>query len=721
MAESVTKYETQRERWVKYGANVGLSVVVAGLLVALIVFLAQKKDHRFDTTAEGNYSLKPQTINIINNLKSPITIVSLYSKQSNREDHDVYSQAVEDLLNEYKREGKKIDVQFIDPLSQPAKEDALITEVTSKYGGEVKAYKDFLDDYSKQYKQIRDATAAESKSIEAVPMDQVNSSDQDLARTLLSIINTAEGFPPFLDDKEDSIERRLKQKPPDYKGAVDSVQSAMEGLSQQLDAIDQLIAKSKDNPATPAPVKKYLEECGPRFAAIKKQSDAIDDKAKKLGDLKLDTLRTSLREKDSILVMGENDLRVLNFDQVWRTEDTLRQYARGGKVKPTFAGEQLITTAIYGLTQPTRQKVVIVRPGGAPLCDPGIPGFTPGGPLSQAADRLRQYNFDVMEKDLSGQYAMQAQMQGQQAGPEPTDAEMKDAIWVVIAAPFNNRSQMGETPPTLGPKLEQHLNEGGSAFVLPFPQDDSATSVLAAVGIDLRTDAVAVHDTPPPAANSTGDPADDLQHYPFVFNIRNYGDSPITLPLRSLDSLLVPLLPVKTHAVKGYDVENLLPIPDAPNAPRSWGETDLADLQKNDPPTFDPKTDIAGPLFAGATSEKIGDGKAGDSKAGDGRVVVIASPYFIFNTTLNEVDPDLARKGMFVPRFPGNLELFANSIFWLAHQESMIAISPSAMQVSRIADMSDATLNSWRVGLLLLGLPGLVIVAGCLVFVARRD
>ena len=610
-------------------------------------------------------------------------------------------------------------MQFIDPLTQPAKEDALINDVSNKYGGEVKAYKGFLDDYARQYKTIKDETSAESKGVGDLPFDKVQ--DQDLARAMLLIIDTVQGFPQFLDNKQDSIDRRLKQKPPDYKGAVDSVQSAMEELSQRLGAIDDEITKDKDNAATPDAVKGYLTSALPRFIAIKKQADDIDASAKKLGDLKLDTLRTSLKEKDSILVMGDNDLRVLPFDQVWRTEDTMRQYAHGGKVKPTFAGEQLITTAIHGLTQPTRTKIVFVRPGGAPLCDPGIPGFQAGGPLSEAADRLRQYNFEVTEKDLSGQYAMQAQMQGQQAGPEPTDAEMKDAIWVVIAAPFNNRSQTGEPPPppALAPRLTQHLAEGGSAFVLPFPQDDSATSALAAVGIDLRTDAVAVHDTPPPSGSASDDPADNLQRYPFVFDIRKYGDSPITAPLRSLDSLLVPLLPVKTHAVKGYAVNTLLPIPDAPSSPRSWGETDLASLQKNDPPTFDAKTDIAGPLFAGATSERLDDKGGGDK--GGGRVVAIASPYFIFNTTLNEPDPDLARKGMFVSRFPGNTELFCNSIFWLSHQESMISISPSAMQVSRIADMSDATLNLWRVGVLLIGLPGAVIVAGCLVFFARRD
>jgi hypothetical protein len=460
-------------------------------------------------------------------------------------------------------------------------------------------------------------------------------------------------------------------------------------------------------------VKGYLTDSGPRFDEIKKLAADLEDQAKKLGELKLDTLRQSLKEKDSILVMGTDDMRVLPFDQVWKNdEETIRQYARDGKIRPVFAGEQLITTAIYGLNQSKRIKIAFVRPSGPPLTDPGMPPFQAAGPLSQAADRLREYNFDVVEKDLSGQYAQQAEEQGQSAPPEPSDAELQDAIWVVIAAPSQNQNgPMGPIPSAVGPKLLEHLSGGGSAFILPFPQEDSPVNPLKDWGIDLRVDAVAVHETTPQPEGASDDPAQELQRYPFVFNIRNYGDSPITKPLRSLDSLLVPLLPVTTHEVKGITITPLLPIPGAPNAPACWGETDLTSLQQNKTPVFNPANDIAPPLFAGATAEK----------ATGQRVVVIASPYFIFNQTLSEVDPDLARKRIFVPRFPGNMELFTNSMFWLAHQDSMISISPAAMQVQRIADMSDATLNTWRVGVLLVGLPGLVILAGFMMYVARRD
>ena len=43
------------------------------------------------------------------------------------------------------------------------------------------------------------------------------------------------------------------------------------------------------------------------------------------------------------------------------------------------------------------------------------------------------------------------------------------------------------------------------------------------------------------------------------------------------------------------------------------------------------------------------------------------------------------------------------------------------MEVPRIAPMSASALNGWRIGLLLIGLPGLVIACGMMVFFARRD
>jgi hypothetical protein len=124
---------------------------------------------------------------------------------------------------------------------------------------------------------------------------------------------------------------------------------------------------------------------------------------------------------------------------------------------------------------------------------------------------------------------------------------------------------------------------------------------------------------------------------------------------------------------------------------------------------FNPeKGDAPGPLFAGAAAEK-------DS---GGRVVVIGSIGMPSTGAITFQDPDGRQRGV---SFPGNSELFMNSIYWLSHQETMIAISPAAMDVSRLGEMSSAAQKFWRIGVLLLGLPAAAIVAGAMVWTARRD
>jgi len=190
--------------------------------------------------------------------------------------------------------------------------------------------------------------------------------------------------------------------------------------------------------------------------------------------------------------------------------------------------------------------------------------------------------------------------------------------------------------------------------------------------------------------------------------LNRYGDHMLAKPVNSLDTVMVQLCPVSTTTKQGYTASNLIPIP---ADPKSWGETNADSAANPADLSFDSKTDIAGPLFGGATVEK--------DKGG--RVVAIGSIQFAINDLLSYPDRELLERGYYTPRFPGSAELFLNSVFWLAHMEPMIAISPAAMDVSRIQPMSDGAQAFWRTGVLLIGLPLLVIVAGGLMYVRRRD
>ena len=103
------------------------------------------------------------------------------------------------------------------------------------------------------------------------------------------------------------------------------------------------------------------------------------------------------------------------------------------------------------------------------------------------------------------------------------------------------------------------------------------------------------------------------------------------------------------------------------------------------------------------------------------RLVVIGGGAFMANRYLEEPDPEVARaRHKLVARFPANGDLFMNSIFWLSHEDTMIAISPAAMQVARIADMKDSAVTVWRIFLCGI-MPAMVLAAGIGMYFSRRD
>jgi len=195
--------ETQRERWVKYGANVLLMLLVAVLLGGFIVYIAQRHNWRKDTTAGGVYSLKPQTVQLIEKLPQKVKIVGLFSKAQQEQEKKVSDdtpavrfQQVSDLLQEYQQKSNgKISVEMIDTTNQPGKVDQLFTEVAKKYGNDVNKYQEVIDQYPKTLDQIRALAKSEVDALHKLPKME----DPKLARLVDEVGRTLDRFPKMLD------------------------------------------------------------------------------------------------------------------------------------------------------------------------------------------------------------------------------------------------------------------------------------------------------------------------------------------------------------------------------------------------------------------------------------------------------------------------------------------------------------------------------------------
>jgi hypothetical protein len=307
---------------------------------------------------------------------------------------------------------------------------------------------------------------------------------------------------------------------------------------------------------------------------------------------------------------------------------------------------------------------------------------------------------------------LQMQMQGMPLPPEATDEQMKGATWIVMVTPQDPR-QMMQNPAgnMLGPKLNEHLKSGGSALVMVDPQAERL-DFLKEWGIETKPEYLVIHDRIEGKGARAEDVTQEWMRQQPVFVLNNYGDHAVTRPLQSLDGLFVPVIPVSTVEAKGVKTTPILPLP---NDPKTWGESDLETIRSGKATfsTAGDKPDLAGPFFGGAIAEKDG---------GKGRLIVIGNRTFALDEYQQIPDvPASRQQGRPVARFPGNSELIANSVFWLTGMDTMIAVSPTALEIPRVAAISPAGLNFLRVGVLIVGLPLVVLMAGSLVYLKRRD
>jgi ABC-type uncharacterized transport system involved in gliding motility auxiliary subunit len=134
----------------------------------------------------------------------------------------------------------------------------------------------------------------------------------------------------------------------------------------------------------------------------------------------------------------------------------------------------------------------------------------------------------------------------------------------------------------------------------------------------------------------------------------------------------------------------------------SWAETDFDELEKGTA-SFDQGKDTQGPVSLAAVAEiemLENDSDSADSKKG--AVAAFGDSDFVTNGKL---------------QLSGGVDLFMNSVNWLAQEEALIAIPPKESKFQPI--MLTATDAKLLFILPVIALPGLALVAGIYVFVRR--
>jgi ABC-type uncharacterized transport system involved in gliding motility auxiliary subunit len=109
--ESVKTTMTGRE--VRHGGNtLVMTVAFLGILVLANV-LGNRFSYRWDLTETRDFSLSPQTIELLQRLNTPVKVTAFFQQgQAGQEE-------LQDLLKEYTRHSQQISYEFVDPVLKP--------------------------------------------------------------------------------------------------------------------------------------------------------------------------------------------------------------------------------------------------------------------------------------------------------------------------------------------------------------------------------------------------------------------------------------------------------------------------------------------------------------------------------------------------------------------------------------------------------------------------
>jgi hypothetical protein len=239
--------------------------------------------------------------------------------------------------------------------------------------------------------------------------------------------------------------------------------------------------------------------------------------------------------------------------------------------------------------------------------------------------------------------------------------------------------------------LESHLQAGGKALLLLGPVFERGVSAFVRVGLEEVAERWGAR----LGSNVTLDEVAVVGEQPLVTwgTLEGYGDHPVVRGLRGK-----PTVWSLAREVRAAPREGIAPTELVRTSDKGWGEASLAALRGEAEPRFDAATDVKGPVPVAVAAE---DGAKG------GRIVVMGSAGFIANARLSGLIRDY------------NRDLVLSAVAWLAKKEALVAVGPKNPENFKLALTADQALDVFYLSLI--GLPGLGLIAGAIIWWRRRQ
>jgi hypothetical protein len=689
---------------------------------------------RYDLTSTRRYSLSEQSRSVLKQLEDEHRVVTMLGGDTIE---PAQQQRVRDLVDEYGRASAKLDIQHIDLDTQTDRREALLAEMDAMFAEETASIRQsilegfqLVDRYAETINQIEAWLHAIVESeITFRPASIQRQRLADLHGQYLRLQDQSIRLTQLRDDMLGSDWQDRLRSPgivrqgdgdnlPEYTRLMAEIQQYIldlagntlpdtPGKADQLRrgiAIDRLAPPETQQAARQAQntLAAMVQQVPEFFRTVKRETDPLLNITP---PLRYREARTILNDQPCVLVTSGSDARVIPADLLFRGSGAANTEA----INDLFVGEEQLTGALISIQLDPPPLVVFIRSniGLRAVSITGSEQQRIEGVYDEVTKRLLAMDFEVAE------------------WPDPvnTDPPMlregQRAVWVTMPYFRPSVSRPASLDNTnknaVASFLERRLEEGDGAMVMLYANGDTAprfrgespedalATLLSTFGIDAQLYQSAVQ-------LQSEDEDGENRRYTNQFIVNQWPDSPIVgQALDGINTFVTFPIPVGLTDIPGVKQMPLVEIA----APVLHVQEAAADPETG---TFDPEPD--------SERERVLVGVAAEK--GDARLVTIGSATWAMDEILSTaalpdgtVGTGLAERPGARILYPGNSDLFVNSICWLAHEEALIAASPRTQDIRRIEPLASETLQATRV-LLWAGMPAVILVVGIAVAFMRR-
>jgi hypothetical protein len=712
-----------------FGLKSVVDLVLGVAVVGFAVWASGRYGGQIDLSSGGVNSLSPRTVKLLEGLDQDITITGMFTLIASdiRPHAEKRYEYVSDLLDLYESTGgARVTTYMIDKEMDPQPARALLDRLAAKpeYQHEAEPYKALLEQFPEIEQQLAPLAQDEVSRIGQLLLDD------PALESVRELPVIERNFKTILEEGEATrreVDRFMSADIPLQGQALNVIGVQLDQAAKAMKIAQDWMTREGAKLVGISPESaQYFAGAGVRYAGLIAQIEALKEKSTGLEPLQLEQIYRQLEGGQVVVVETPDAVSVVPQDDVWPARTDGGQGEDGDRRE--FAGEQGVSSAILRMTQKERTGVVFVRYAGGPLLTPEMPQLPqmmqqrpPEAPYESIDAAMQKENFVTAEWNV-------------EAEPSPPVLEDVARTVFVVFPPTPPGPQSLQNPAGAKSISEEQkqavlsaVGESGMAVFLvgwqppamPFGGAGGAYAygeyLTQNWGIEPQSGALTIQFMLNPRKQETFVPLNMRNPTLLTSDAFEWTGHPIANALKSLPGALASALPLRIltgeTAPEGVTLE---PIIRLKTSDAVWAVMDIQRLQTDfqqheGTRRYDDDTLPPFPLAV-----------AGTNAAGQ-RIVVISSEQFIANPVLSAAQLMFVGGGIAqVQLYPANRDLFINTLHWLTGDAERIAVGPRRGNVPRLDKLEDGPVAEFTKVFLVGIWPGVVLIAGAVVWFTRR-